>query len=142
MTPNNRDLSNQSKTTTVETKYNQWKIIVVDDDPFFRDDWLDWGQGGVGVFSSGSELFEHIEKRVFNLDNVDCVITDYYLDDSGNDTGLSIAKRLRENGYIGSIYLCSDASVEDKEGLFNGIYSKNELVDLQKFLVRHLEESD
>ncbi len=67
-------------------------LVIVDDDPIFREYLTTLLQSEAGIFAhtagSGDELFEILEK-----DEVDCIVLDY---DLGTETGLSVGQRVKE----------------------------------------------
>ena len=69
----------------------QWKRVIESDN--------------IDIFSSLKEFKEKHGEAV-SIDKYSYIVIDYYL--AGNETGIDVAKRLREIGWIGAIYLSSN----------------------------------
>lgn len=72
-------------------------------------------------FSTSSQFFHRVENDSSFLDELDFVLTDFYLSPSDGNNGLTFARGLRAKGYRGPIILASDAEVSTAELAQSGI---------------------
>jgi signal transduction histidine kinase len=92
-------------------------LIVIDDCPFIRAHWtgLDSLKVPVKAFASADDFWNAIKSDPSILREAMSVVTDYWFDETPNYSGLNIAQDLRSSGWDGSLYLSSNAPLDEAE---------------------------
>ncbi|SMF37966.1 response regulator [Pseudobacteriovorax antillogorgiicola] len=112
--------------TAAESKSNiRGKVVLVEDNQTIASSWkLLFDTAPIEVFMNFRTFFMKSGKPDF-FEDVDAVVTDYYLDDF--KTGIDVANHVRQLGFSGDIYLCSgkDHLEAEELELFSGVLPKN-----------------
>ena len=101
------------------------KIIVIDDEEFFRNAWHELLGGDVDVLSyeDPSMVASDVLSGTLELSQIDVVISDFYF--KRNDlASMKLPSFLKNHGYCGKIWLATSAqNIEIPEGV-SGMITK------------------
>ena len=88
------------------------RIIFVDDNLIYRLRWQETFGDQLLTYSGPEELLVQLTDNSRLLADSGCVITDYYFNNNSQETGLTLARRLRKHGYQRPIYLASNSTFD------------------------------
>jgi hypothetical protein len=101
------------------------KIIVIDDEPFFRDSWSAFLDGRVEVstYEDPSVLAEDVLSNHIDIEQIDLIITDYFFKRS-DLSSMELPDFLRKRGFKGKIWISSNAKEFEIPSGFDGRIAK------------------
>ena len=111
------------------------RIIFVDDNLIYRLRWQETFGNQLVTYTCPEELFDQLADDSRLLADSGCVISDYYFANS-QETGLTLARRLRKHGYQRPVYLSSNSTFDLKKisPVISGVIDKDP--DKAKWLLK------
>jgi hypothetical protein len=91
-----------------ENSFSKW-IVIIEDDIYMRKFWQKkLGEPNAKIFSSPSEFLIHVRENPSFMENIDCVVTDFYFE---NDqmTGTELARVIRSQSSDCILFLSSSS---------------------------------